>query len=189
MPSTSASLAHLSRKRPAIPARRSATYIDTYTIDQSLEDDTTVEILYQGRLADIHLEGETLDRVFDRVFAEYTDEEKAEIQKRYAKTQDLAEAETRIDRVVLDIIEHFENDIARPFKGMVVTTSKRAAITYKQKLDELNGPESRVVISKDHNDPEDVKQWAPTDSDLRDYKSRLLTRTVKSTSSSSVICY
>jgi Type I site-specific restriction-modification system, R (restriction) subunit and related helicases len=141
-------------------------YIDTYTIDQSLEDDTTVEILYQGRLADIHLEGETLDRVF----AEYTDEEKAEIQKRYAKTQDLAEAEARIDRVVLDIIEHFENDIARPFKGMVVTTSKRAAITYKEKLDELNGPESRVVISKDHNDPEDVKQWAPTDSELRDYK-------------------
>jgi len=53
---------------------------------------------------------------------------------------------------------------------MVVTTSKRAAITYKEKLDELNGPESRVVISKDHNDPEDVKQWAPTDSELRDYK-------------------
>ncbi len=146
------------------------TYIDTYTIDQSLEDDTTVEILYQGRLADIHLEGETLDRVFDRVFAEYTDEEKAEIQKRYAQTQDLAEAEARIDRVVLDIIEHFENDIARPFKGMVVTTSKRAAITYKEKLDELNGPESRVVISKDHNDDEDVKRWAPTDSELRDYK-------------------
>lgn len=145
-------------------------YIDTYTIDQSLEDDTTVEILYQGRLADIHLDGANLDRVFDRVFEEYDEEEKAEIKRRYAREQDLAEAETRIERVALDIIEHFEEQIAQPFKGMVVTTSKRAAITYKQKLDELNGPESRVVISQGHNDPEDVKKWSPTGSELSDYK-------------------
>jgi type I restriction enzyme R subunit len=145
-------------------------YIDTYTIDQSLDDDTTVEILYQGRLADIHLEGETLDRVFDRVFQGYTEAEKAENRKRYARAKDLAEAEARIERVALDVIEHFESEIARPFKGMVVTTSKRAAITYKEKLDELHGPESRVVISQGHNDPEAVKQWSPTDAELREYK-------------------
>jgi type I restriction enzyme R subunit len=145
-------------------------YIDTYTIDQSLEDDTTVEILYQGRLADIHLENANLDAVFDRVFDDYTEEEKAEIKKRYAQERDLAEAESRIETVTLDIIEHFEDEIAEPFKGMVVTTSKRAAIRYKKKLDMLNGPESRVVISHDHNDPEEVKEWAPTDSELSDYK-------------------
>ncbi|KTG28626.1 type I restriction endonuclease subunit R, partial [Haloferax profundi] len=145
-------------------------YIDTYTIDQSLEDDTTVEILYQGRLADIHLEGANLDRIFDRVFAEYDEGEKAEIKKRYARAQDLAEAESRIKHVALDIIDHFENEIARPFKGMVVTTSKRAAIRYKKKLDQFNGPESRVVISQGHNDPEEVKEWAPSDSELSEYK-------------------
>jgi type I restriction enzyme R subunit len=145
-------------------------YIDTYTIDQSLEDGATVEILYQGRLADIHLEGETLDRLFDRIFADKTDAEKAEIQKRYARTQDLAEAQPRIDRVALDIIEHFEEEIARPFKGMVVTTSKEAAVRYKKTLDELNGPESRVVISDGHNDPEHIKEWTPTDTEKSRYK-------------------
>jgi type I restriction enzyme R subunit len=145
-------------------------YIDTYTIDQSLDDDTTVEILYQGRLADIHLEGANLDRIFDRVFADYTDEEKAEIKKRYAREQDLAEAETRVEEVALDIIEHYEDEIADQFKGMVVTTSKEAAVRYKKKLDELNGPESRVVISKGHNDPEHIKQWTPTDSEIAEYK-------------------
>jgi type I restriction enzyme R subunit len=145
-------------------------YIDTYTIDQSLDDDTTVEILYQGRLADIHLEGANLDRIFDRVFADYSDEEKAEIKKRYAREQDLAEAETRVEEVALDIIEHYEDEIADRFKGMVVTTSKEAAVRYKKKLDELNGPESRVVISKGHNDPEHIKQWTPTDSEISEYK-------------------
>jgi type I restriction enzyme R subunit len=145
-------------------------YIDTYTIDQSLEDDTTVEILYQGRLADVHLDGADLDDVFDEVFEGYSDAEKAEIKKRYAREQDLAEAENRIDRVAEDIVEHFDSEIARPFKGMVVTTSKRAAITYKQRLDAHDGPESRVVISQDHNDPEEVKEYAPSDSELRDIK-------------------
>ena len=145
-------------------------YIDTYTIDQSLKDGTTVEILYQGRLADIHLEGETLDRLFDRVFSEKTDEEKAEIQKRYAKTQDLAEAQPRVDRVALDIIEHFETEVPSPFKGMVVTTSKEAAVRYKETLDKLGGPESRVVVSEGHNDPEHIKQWTPSDSDKSDIK-------------------
>jgi type I restriction enzyme R subunit len=145
-------------------------YIDTYTIDQSLEDGATVEILYQGRLADIHLEGETLDRLFDRIFSDKTDEEKAEIQKRYARTQDLAEAQPRINRVALDIVEHFENDLPAPFKGMVVTTSKEAAIRYKETLDGLNGPESRVIISEGHNDPEHIKQWTPSDSEKSQYK-------------------
>ncbi len=145
-------------------------YIDTYTIDQSLEDGATVEILYQGRLADIHLEGETLDRLFDRIFSDKTDEEKAEIQKRYARTQDLAEAQPRIDRVALDIIEHYENDVPEPFKGMVVTTSKEAAIRYKETLDNLNGPESRVIVSEGHNDPEHIKKWTPTDSEKSQYK-------------------
>ncbi|WP_435143803.1 type I restriction endonuclease subunit R [Halobaculum sp. P14] len=145
-------------------------YIDTYTIDQSLEDDTTVEILYQGRLADIHLEGQNLDRIFDRVFADYTDEEKAEIKKRYAREQDLAEAEARIEEVALDLIEHYENDVADRFKGLVVTSSKEAAVRYKEKLDELNGPESRVVISPGHNDPEHIKRWTPSDSEISNYK-------------------
>jgi len=145
-------------------------YIDTYTIDQSLEDGATVEIMYQGRLADIHLEGETLDRLFDRIFSDKTDEEKAEIQKRYAQTKDLAEAQPRVDRVALDIIEHFESDVPAPFKGIVVTTSKEAAIRYKETLDGLNGPESRVIVSEGHNDPEHIKKWTPSDSEKSQYK-------------------
>jgi type I restriction enzyme R subunit len=145
-------------------------YIDTYPIDQSLEDNTTIEILYQGRLPDVHLDGVDLDAAFEEVFEHKTDAEKAEIKKRYASERDLAEAEDRIDRVAADIVEHFDDEIARPFKGMVVTTSKRAAIEYKQRLDAHGGPESRVVISKDHNDPEAVKRHAPSDTELRDIK-------------------
>jgi type I restriction enzyme R subunit len=147
-------------------------YIDTYTIDQSIDDGTTERILYQGRLADIHLDGADLDTVFDRVFTGYSEKEKAEIKKRYARQQDLAEAPDRIEKICRDLLNHFEEKIADPFKGMIVTTSRRAAVTYKEKLDELDAPESKVVISGDHNDPEDLKQHTHSDEELRDIKER-----------------
>ena len=37
---------------------------------------------------------------------------------------------------------------------MIVTSSRHAAVLYKNTLDELNAPSSNVVISGDHNDPE-----------------------------------
>ncbi|WP_336024621.1 type I restriction enzyme endonuclease domain-containing protein [Halobellus salinisoli] len=72
--------------------------------------------------------------------------------------------------MALDIIDHFENEVPSPFKGMVVTTSKEAAIRYKETLDSLNGPESRVIVSEGHNDPEHIKQWTPSDSEKSQYK-------------------
>ncbi|WP_132056786.1 type I restriction endonuclease subunit R [Halorussus amylolyticus] len=147
-------------------------YIDTYTIDQSIEDGTTERILYQGRLADIHLDGTDLDAVFDRVFSDRSEEEKAEIKQRYAQEQDLAEAPRRIKTICLDLLDHFEEKIADPFTGMIVTTSRRAAITYKETLDDLHGPGSAVVISGDHNDPPELKRHTPSDEDLRDIKER-----------------
>lgn len=147
-------------------------YIDTYTIDQSIRDGTTLEIKYQGRLADIHLDGADLDTIVDRVFSDKTEEEKKEIRKRYVREQDLAEAPKRIEEICLDLIDHYEKKIDYPFKGMIVTVSKRAAVNYKKKLDELNGPESAVIISKGHNDPEDVKNYTPNETKKENLKER-----------------
>jgi len=42
---------------------------------------------------------------------------------------------------------------------MIVTSSRHACTVYKQMLDELGAPESRVIISADHNDPEYLRQY------------------------------
>lgn len=147
-------------------------YIDTYTIDQSRKDGTTEKILYQGRLANIHLDGMDLDSIFDRVFADKTEEEKAELKKRYAREQDLAEASKRIETVCLDLINHFDQKISDPFKGMVVTVSRKAAIRYKKALDELNGPESAVMISGHHNDRQELRKYTPSKGQKRKLKER-----------------
>ena len=58
-------------------------YIDTYTIEQAVADGATVPIYYEGRLPELRILGNTLDAVFDRVFADRTEEEREAIKKKY----------------------------------------------------------------------------------------------------------
>lgn len=134
-------------------------YIDTYTIDQSVRDGATVQILYEGREAEVKVTGDSLDSLFDEYFSDRTDAEKSEIKTRYGTQSAILEAPQRIRRVCLDIIRHY-NEYIRPngFKAMIVTNSRSAAITYKEMLDAEDGPESAVIISGDHNDDERTRR-------------------------------
>ena len=58
-------------------------------------------------------------------------------------------------------MEHYRKTILpNGFKAMVVTASREAAVTYKEKLDAIpNAPESAVIISGDHNDKQRIAKW------------------------------
>lgn len=147
-------------------------YIDTYTIEEAVEDEVTLPIKYEGRLADLRVEGRELDKIFDRVFSDYDKEERQLIKQKYATPRKIAEAEPRIERICLDILEHYEAKI-KPLKAQIVAVSKEAAATYKEKLSELNGPESAVIFSSDKNrDSARVKQYTKSDSEIEQLKQR-----------------
>ncbi|MBF2754680.1 MAG: HsdR family type I site-specific deoxyribonuclease [Gammaproteobacteria bacterium AqS3] len=129
-------------------------YIDRYTIEQAVRDEATVQILYEGREPELRVTGDSLDSLFEEFCSDYTEEEMAEIADRAATQRAILEAPKRIQRVCIDIIKHYRDHI-RPngFKAMIVTSSREAAIRFKEQLDQLdNAPHSAVIISGDHND-------------------------------------
>lgn len=134
-------------------------YIDTYTIEQAVEDKATVPIFYESRLAELQVIGSTLDQLFERVFADRTPDERAAIQARFATEEALAGAPKRIETIALDLLDHFAKFI-RPngFKAIVVACSREAAVTYKETLDRLNAPQSAVVISTSNDDDERLRR-------------------------------
>ena len=135
-------------------------YIDTYTIEQSVEDGATIPILYEGREARVNVTGDSLDGLFDEYFADKTEEEKSAIRRKYGTTKAVLEAPQRIRRVCIDILKHYREFIQpNGFKAMIVTSSRSAAITYKEMMDELEAPESAVIISGNHNDEERFRQY------------------------------
>lgn len=128
-------------------------YIDTYTIEQAVQDGSTVQILYEGREARVKVTGDSLDGLFNEYFSDKSDDEKIAIKKKFGTASAILEAPQRIRRICIDLLKHYKEHIQpNGFKAMIVTSSRSAAITYKETLDELGAPESAVIISGDHND-------------------------------------
>ena len=136
-------------------------YIDTYTIEQAVEDGATVPILYEGRLPELRIIGQSLDKLFDRSFPRLDDEQRAQLRKKYVTEAAIASAPHRIRTVALDILEHYQSTIApNGFKAQVVAVNRDAAVAYKEAFDDLNGPDSAVIISIAHNDEAHLTKWA-----------------------------
>lgn len=128
-------------------------YIDTYTIEQAVADGATVPIFYEGRLPELRIVGNTLDAIFDRVFADRSDDEREAIKKKYASEASIAGAPKRIEQVCLDLVDHYTKFIQpNGFKAQVVAVNREAAVLYKETLDRLNAPQSAIIISGSNKD-------------------------------------
>ncbi|MDZ7860595.1 MAG: type I restriction endonuclease subunit R [Candidatus Krumholzibacteriota bacterium] len=148
---------------PLIKSRKTTnefgSYIDTYTIDQSVNDGATLQIIYEGRESNTKVTGDSLDKLFDAYFEDKSAEEKEAIKKRYGRELAVLEATKRIEMICVDILEHYRNNIQpNDFKAQIVTASRESAVRYKEALDKLGGPESAVIISGDHNDPAHIRE-------------------------------
>ncbi|WP_163527844.1 type I restriction endonuclease subunit R [Halobacillus ihumii] len=134
-------------------------YIDKYPIEQAVEDGATVPIFYESRLVDLHVQGETIDQLFDRFFREYSEEDRERIKQKYVTEEAITASPKRVRNIVLDIIEHFEQHIQpNGFKAQIVAVSREAAVMYKQMLDELSNYQSKVIMSAGHNDEKHLQE-------------------------------
>jgi type I restriction enzyme R subunit len=78
-----------------------------------------------------------------------TDYQKADIKKKFARTDHLNSAEQKMRMIAWDISYHFRDNWqdSTPFKGQLVCDKKVNAIKYKEYLDEIGIVSSEVLIS------------------------------------------
>jgi type I restriction enzyme R subunit len=148
-------------------------YIDTYTIDQAVADGATVPIFYEGRLPELRIIGNTLDAIYDRVFADRSDEEREAIKKKYATEAAIAGAPKRVEAICLDIVDHYTRFIApNGFKAQVVACSREVAALYKETLDRLNAPQSAIIMSGSNKDDERLVKHHTSDEERKELIAR-----------------
>ncbi len=96
------------------------------------------------------------------ISADRTEEEKAAIKKKFGLPSGFLKHHSAFESVCMDILKHYREHIQpNGFKAMIVTSSRNAAILYKEQLDEVRAPQSAVIISGDHNDAK--RFWEYTD--------------------------
>lgn len=137
-------------------------YLSRYTFQDSLRDDATKPLHFEPRLVDVHIDKETIDKVFEefKESAALNDEEADALNRRSAKMALFLKSPERIAKIVKDISVHFTEKVApHGFKAMIVTPDRYACVQYKEELDKYFPEEaSEVVISTTANDPQEFKQ-------------------------------
>lgn len=116
-------------------------YISIYDIQQAVEDNATVPIYYEGRLAKIDLKPEERPRI-DPDFEEATEgeevEKKEKIKSKWARLEAMVGTDKRIGLVARDLVEHFEKrlDVIEG-KALVVCMSRRICVELYEAIRKL----------------------------------------------------
>lgn len=95
-------------------------------------------ILYEGRTADgLVKDAPGLDQLFEDIFRDYTPDELAIIKAKYATEGDVLEAPLLIEQKARDMMRHYASVVLpEGFKAQVMATSRQAAVTYVDKLEQ-----------------------------------------------------
>ena len=113
-------------------------YISIYDIQRAVEDEATVPIYYESRLARLSLDGREKPNI-DPGFEEATEgeevERKEKLKTKWAQLEAIVGAEKRLKLVAEDIVSHFERRTeAMDGKAMIVCMSRRICIELYREL-------------------------------------------------------
>lgn len=147
------------------------TYLDQYTLSESQADESTVPIFYEGRTTEGAVRGASgLDEVFFEWFEGLSDDEREELQGKYASISQVLEAPEMIAAKAHDMLRHYATSVMpQRLKGMVVATSRKACVRYREALlqarDELVGELERLDQAIDDLEGDQVDEL-PRDQQL-----------------------
>jgi len=143
--------------------------VHAYTMQRAVEDQTVTPLLYEERIPDLDVNERAIDSWFERITEGLTDEQRADLKRKFAKKGQIYSADDRIRLIALDIANHFMKNIDEGLKGQLACDSKASAIKYKKYLDEAGLFESAVVMSPpdsregntavDESTTPEVTQW------------------------------
>ena len=116
-------------------------YIDVYDIKQSVEDGSTVGIIYESRLAKIELKPEARPYI-DENFEEVTEGEEIEgkeyLKSKWSRLEKVVGSPDRIKRLASDIVDHWEKRLSvLDGKAMIVCMSRRICVELHNEIVKL----------------------------------------------------
>ncbi|MDR2707194.1 MAG: type I restriction endonuclease subunit R, partial [Nitrososphaerota archaeon] len=115
--------------------------IDTYDVNQAVEDGATVKIYYESRLVQIDIKPEErphLDEAFEEVTEDEEIEGKEYLKSKWSRIEKVVGSPDRIKRVAKDIADHWENRLSvLEGKAMIVCMSRRICIDLHNEIVKL----------------------------------------------------
>jgi len=139
-------------------------YLDKYTMDESIEEGTTVPLYYTLAKTELHVDKETLEEEFFKVVEKEGIASIEGINKIIEKAEKLKavlKAKDRIDKIARHIAEHYKKFVEPlGFKAFIVAVDREACALYKEAIDKyLPAEYTKVVYTPDYKDSELLRKY------------------------------
>ncbi|MCC5878216.1 MAG: type I restriction endonuclease subunit R [Candidatus Sumerlaeia bacterium] len=122
--------------------------IDSYNIRQAVEDGAVVPLLYEGRDVELKVDKDAIDTWFERVTRNLSEEQRADLKKKFATSGQLQKADQLVRCVAWDVAVHFHDTWkGTGLKAQLVTPDKDTAIRYREYLLDTGLVSCEVLIS------------------------------------------
>ncbi len=147
-------------------------YIDVYDMTQAVEDGATRPVYYESRVVHLKLDENTLaliDSTYDILEQQSDKETIAKSKKMLGQMESVLGADSTIESLCDDIVEHYEKYRANLLTGkaMIVAYSRTIAMKIYRRILEIRPSWQEkigVVMTGGNNDPEDWKEIIGTKS-------------------------
>ena len=141
-------------------------YIDVYDMTQAVLDGATRPVYYESRVIHLKLDENTLkliDATYDLLEQEADSVAIEKSKKMLGQMESVLGADSTIESLCTDIIDHYENNRANLLTGkaMIVAYSRPIAMKIYRKILEMRPAWKEkvgVVMTSGNNDPEDWKE-------------------------------
>ena len=150
-------------------------YLDKYGIKQSIKDKTTLPLNYSLAPNRMLVDRDTLEKSFlkNAELAGVSDIETLNlIMEKQVTLRNMMKNSDRMDSIAKYLSEHFRSNVEPlGYKAFLVAVDREACVMYKEMLDRYLPPSySRVIISSNHNDKENLKKYHTTEDQERDIR-------------------
>jgi type I restriction enzyme R subunit len=129
-------------------AARFGGIIDTYAIDQAVEDKSVLPLIYEGRQVAQEVNRAGIDTWFERVTHGLPEQQRADLKRKLARYSEIAQGNQTISAIAYDIAEHYAKFWKdTPWKAQFAVRSRAAAVKYKSIFDEMGTVSAEVIMS------------------------------------------
>ena len=155
-------------------------YLDKYTIDESIEEGTTVPLYYTLAKTELHVDKKTLEEEFFKIVEQEgiaSIEGINKVIERAEKLKAVLKAKDRIDKIAKHIAEHYKRFVEPlGFKAFIVAVDREACALYKEAIDKYLPEEyTKVVYTSYYKDNGLLKKYHISDEEekriRKDFKS------------------
>ena len=136
-------------------------YMSRYSFEESIRDKATLPLHFEARLVKLRIDREAIDEAYANLTGHMSEDDQANLAKQAAKMAVLVKSPERVQTIVADIVQHYQETVEpNGFKAQIVTFDRESCILYKQAMDDILLPEaSEVIISAASGDPDEWKKY------------------------------